>query len=334
MKVDAVLAADPARVGDDAAHLEEQGFDGLFVPEGAHDAFIAVAAAAPRTTRVDLGTSIAIAFARTPMTLAHVAYDLQWLTGGRFVLGLGSQIRPHITRRYGMPWSRPAARMRELVEAVRAIWRSWHEGERLDFRGDFYTHTLMTPMFDPGPHPHGLPPIWVAGVGARMTEGAGEVADGFIAHPMCSPAFLREVTLPALSRGAARSGRSVDQLTVAGWAMVATGLDENAMEAAVRATRAQIAFYGSTPAYRPVLDLHGVGDLHPELNRLSKTGDWAAMAGLVDDELLHTLAVVAEPDAVAREVRARYGGLLDRVTLSLMTGDRSALLPAVAALRG
>ena len=228
------------------------------------------------------------------------------------MLGLGSQIKPHITKRYSMPWSHPAPRMRELILAIRAIWESWATGERLAFRGEFYTHTLMTPFFDPGPNPFGNPKILLAAVGDLMAEVAGEVADGLLVHGFTTERYLREVSLPALERGAAKAGKTREDLTVCYPGFVVTGATEEDVAAAARAVKAQIAFYGSTPAYRPVLDLHGWGDLHPELNALSKRGEWVAMGELIDDEILEAFAVVCPLDEVPARVLARFGGVVDR----------------------
>jgi probable F420-dependent oxidoreductase len=329
MKIDGYLLDDLAGAGVQAGAAEADGYAGLFTFEARHDGFLPLAVAAEHTERIELGTSIAIAFSRTPMTLAHLGHDMQVLSGGRFVLGLGSQIRPHIERRYSMPWSRPAARMRELVEAVRAIWRCWNEGEPLDFRGDFYTHTLMTPLFAPPPSPHGPPRVWVAGVGPRMVEVAGAVGDGLICHPLVSGRYLREALVPHLHAGARAAGRDPAGLEVAAMAMVATGTTEAEMAEAVVATRAQIGFYASTPAYRPVLELHGWGDLQPELRRLSKEGEWGAMGDVIDDEVLHTFAVVAEPDGVLPALAERFGEVADRVGVSALTPGVRTVMPSI-----
>ncbi|HEX9993959.1 MAG TPA: LLM class F420-dependent oxidoreductase, partial [Acidimicrobiales bacterium] len=300
--------------GASARDAEEAGYDGVWSPETSHDPFLPLLLAAEATERVELGTGIAVAFARSPMTVAHTAWDLHAFSGGRFVLGLGSQIKPHVEKRFSMPWSSPAARMREFILAVRAIWRAWDTGERLDFRGDFYTHTLMTPFFDPGPSRHGHPKVFLAGVGERMTEVAGEVADGFLCHGFTTEAYLREVTLPALRRGLERSGRTLDEFEISGPAFVVTGADEADMARSAAAVRQQIAFYGSTPAYRGVLELHGWGELQDELNRLSKRGQWQAMGDLIDDDVLRTFAVVAEPEDVPAGLSERYGDVVDRIS--------------------
>lgn len=297
-----------------AAAQEQRGYDGIWVPETSHDPFLPLLLAAQQTERLDLATGIAVAFARSPMTLAQTAWDLQSASHGRFILGLGSQIKAHITRRFSMPWSHPAARMREMILAIRAIWACWNDGTKLDFRGDFYTHTLMTPFFNPGPNPYGDARIFLAGVGELMTEVAGEVADGFICHGFTTRRYLDEVTLPALEKGRAKAGKPMEGFELSGPMFVVTGRDEAEMAEAAKGVRAQIAFYGSTPAYRKVLDLHGWGDLQDELNRMSKEGRWAEMGTLVDDEILEAFAVVAPLDEVAAGLRARWGDVLDRLS--------------------
>jgi len=295
--------------------LERLGYDRAFSFEAKHDPFLPLAVAAEHTTTIGLGTAIAIAFARTPMTLANVGWDLQALTGGRFVLGLGTQIRPHIEQRFSMPWSRPADRLREMVSAVRAIWAAWQDGTPLDFHGEFYTHTRMIPAFDPGPNPHGPPPVFTAGVGPRMTAVAGEVADGFLVHPVNTRRSLEELTLPALAEGAARSGRDVSDVELVCVTIVVTGRDEAEFTRSHEAVRQQLAFYGTTPAYRPVFELHGYGDLHPELRRLARQDRWDEMAGLIDDDLIATIAVVGEPERIASRVCDRLAGISESVSL-------------------
>lgn len=295
--------------------LEDLGYDRAFSFEAKHDPFIPLAVAAEHTGRIALGTAIAIAFARTPMTLANVAWDLQTVTGGRFVLGLGSQIRPHVEQRFSMPWGNPVARMDELVRGIRAIWAAWETGERLSFSGDYYTHTRMIPAFSPGPNPYGPPPIFTAGFGPQMTEVAGRVADGFLVHPVNSRRSLQELTLPALARGAADAGRSVDDIEVVCVTIVVTGRTEEELTRSREAVREQLAFYGTTPAYLPVFELHGYGDLHPELQALARQDRWQEMANLVDDDLIETIAVVGEPHEVADRIRARLDGISSSVSL-------------------
>ena len=317
MKVDGTLVGvDLTEVGDRARELEDAGYDGAFTFEGPHDPFLPLVSAAQHTERIDLATAIAIAFARNPMTLANIGYDLQFASGGRFVLGLGSQIKPHIEKRFSMPWSAPAARMRELVQAVLAIWACWQEGTRLRFVGDFYRHTLMTPFFNPGPNPYGRPRIWLAGVGPAMTEVAGEVADGFFVHPFSTERFIREVTFPALERGFAHAGRTRAGFEIAFPLLIVTGDTEDELAAADVAVRTQMAFYGSTPAYARVLDLHGWGDVHPELNRLSKLGGWAEMGDLITDEMVDAFTVRGTPDEIPDLVQTRYGDLVDRISFN------------------
>ena len=315
--------------------LERLGYDRAFSFEAKHDPFVPLAVAAEHTSTIGLGTAVAIAFARTPMTLANVAWDLQALTDGRFTLGLGSQIEQHVTQRFSMPWSRPVERMRELVLGIRAIWSAWETGEALDFAGDFYTHTRMIPAFDPGPAPHGLPPIFTAGVGPKMTAVAGEVADGFLVHPVNTRRSLQELTVPALAEGAARAGRSVDDLELVCVTIVVTGRTEEEMTRSREAVRRQLAFYGTTPAYQPVFALHGYGDLRPELAALARDGRWEEGAALIDDDLIDTIAVCGEPDEIAPQLRDRLDGITDSVSLvNNRAPDPKLFAEVVAALKG
>ena len=306
----------PREFAELAAAAEALGYDGLIAAETRHDPFVSLAAAAVLTERVSLMTAIAVAFARSPMTVAETANDLQLLSQGRFVLGLGSQVRTHIEKRFSMPWSAPAARMREFVAAVRAIWHSWETGERLRFRGEHYRHTLMTPFFSPGPNPHGAPPIWLAGVGERMSETAGAVADGLIAHAFTTPRYLRDVTVPALERGARSADRDPAALGISLPALIAVGETPGEIDRAAQSTRAQIAFYGSTPDYLPVLELHGWAAVHERLNALSRRGEWAQMAAAVPDEMLTTFAAIGTPAEVAAQLRDRFAGIVTRLSFS------------------
>lgn len=317
MKVDAGLTGNITNAAEKAAQIEADGYSGAWTAETAHDPFLPLAAAAGATSEIELGTSIAVAFARNPMLLANIGWDLQAMTQGRFVLGLGSQIKPHITKRFSMEWSKPAARMREMVQAIRAIWDTWQNGTPLQFRGDFYRHTLMTPFFTPNPDDlgdFGPPKIFLAGVGPLMTEVAGEVCDGFFCHGFTTEKFLREVTIPALERGRATAGKTMDDFQIVGPSFVVTGTDDEQMEKAATGTRQQIAFYGSTPAYRPVLEIHGWGGLQEELNGLSKQGEWVKMGELIDDEILNTFAVVGPPESIAPELGRRYGDVISRIS--------------------
>ncbi|MGY6500336.1 MAG: LLM class F420-dependent oxidoreductase [Acidimicrobiales bacterium] len=313
MKVDGGIGG-LAAAPDAAREAQAAGYDGVWTAETSHDPFMPLLLAAEHTDTLELGTAIAVAFARNPMTLAMTAYDLQAYSEGRFILGLGSQIKPHITKRFSMDWSHPAPRMREMILAIRAIWDTWNNDTKLDFRGDFYTHTLMTPFFNPGPNPHGDAKIFIAGVGPLMTKVAGEVCDGFLVHGFTTESYLREVTLPALEEGMAISGRQRSDFEISFPAFVVTGTNEDEMAKSADATRAQIAFYGSTPAYRGVLEHHGWGDLQTELNTLSKQGKWAEMGTLIDDDILNTFAVVSEPSGVAAGLAGRFGDVVDRVS--------------------
>ncbi len=306
---------DIAHAGELFADLEAAGFDGAYTFETKHDPFLPLALASSATTRLRLGTAIAIAFARTPMTLANVAHDLQHLSEGRFTLGLGSQVRAHVTNRYSMPWSQPARRMRELVLALHAIWDAWDGLAPLDFRGEFYRHTLMAPAFDPGPHEHGRARVHVAGVGPAMTSVAAEVGDGAIVHPFNTEASLRELTLPALRRGWDLRGGRPDGYEVVVVCLVATGGTGSELDAAVEVVRKQLAFYASTPAYARVLEVDGWDHLHPELNALSKQGRWDDMAERIPDELVESVAVVGRRDEIAGLVRAKVAGVADVVSL-------------------
>jgi|SRR4051812_39426443 probable F420-dependent oxidoreductase len=305
----------PARAGDLFARIEAIGYDTAFSFEAKHDPFLPLALASQTTTDLRLGTAVAIAFARNPMVLANVAYDLQEMSGGRFVLGLGSQIRPHIQNRFSETWSRPAARMRELVLAVRAIWDCWEGGAPLAFDGEFYRHTLMTPAFDPGPNPHGPPPVFVGGFGPRMIEVAGEVADGLIVHPFNSRRSLEELVLPALGKGRAVAGRSDAAVEIVWVTMVVTWSNDEERDIAIRSVKDQLAFYGSTPAYAPVLTLHGYEALHRDLNRLSKEGRWAEMGALIPDDLVEQIAVTGVRREIAGKLAARAEGITNSVSL-------------------
>jgi probable F420-dependent oxidoreductase len=331
MLLDHYLRADLQDVGAAATTLEALGFDGLYTAEGPHEPFLPLAVAAEHTTRATLYTNIAVAFARSPMDLAETANDLQLASRGRFVLGVGSQVRPHIENRFSMPWRRPVERLRDLVQAVRAIHRSWNERVPLAVRGAHYTHTLMTPFFDPGPNPYGAPPVWVAGLGPRMTQMAAEVGDGLLVHPFHSGRFVRERVAAAVRAGLDAAGRGRHAFTVAAVPIVCTGSTDREQAVATAGVRRLLAFYGSTPAYRVALEPHGWGELQPELNRLTKAGRWEELPGLVDDEVLSTLAVCGPPHEIGALVEARYGGLVDRVGLSMPYEVSTGTLAAIVA---
>jgi probable F420-dependent oxidoreductase len=314
MKIDGMAIGGIDKVLAQAKHLEAQGYDGIGTAETGHDPFLSLAVVANQVPGLEIATSIAVAFARTPMVLAAPANDLQEASAGRFTLGLGSQIKPHIEKRFSMPWSHPAARMREFILALRAIWACWNDGEKLEFRGEFYTHTLMTPFFSPKPNPYGAPKVAMAAVGERMTEVAGEVADGLIVHPFTTAQYVQAVTLPALERGFAAGERTREQFEIAYPVFVVTGTDDETWDRARTGTKAQIAFYGSTPGYRGVLEQHGWGEVGDELNRLSKQGEWEAMGKLITDDMLDAFAVVAEPGKVADGIVDRWGSIVNRIS--------------------
>ncbi|QTI70983.1 TIGR03617 family F420-dependent LLM class oxidoreductase [Gordonia polyisoprenivorans] len=315
MKVD--ITAEQALDPELAVDAEKRGYDAVWFGETSHDPMVSIALAAKDTSRVMLGTGVTIALARSPMTMAVSANDLQLVSEGRLILGLGSQVKAHITRRFSMPWTQPVGQMREFVLAMRAIWRSWHEDEPLDFQGGYYSHTLMTPFFNPGPNRYGPPPVLLAGVGSKMTTLAGEVADGFMCHGFATERYLREVVVPSLGAGRAKSGRDLDGFEISGLPFVVTGTNEEEMAASAAGVRDQIAFYAATPAYRPVLELHGWGDLQTELNAMTKAGRWKEMGDVIDDDVLNAFAVVAEPDQVAAEVLRRYRDVFTRMHLYL-----------------
>jgi probable F420-dependent oxidoreductase len=338
MLVDAVapisvmpMAAGPLATEAAAVAAEAEGYDGFGVPETQHDAFTCLALAARATKTISLQSAIAVAFARNPMNLAMQANDIQQISAGRFQLGLGSQVKQHIERRYSMPWSHPAARMEEFITAVRAIWESWATGGRLSFRGTFYQHTLMTGFFSPGANPHGNPPVYLAAVGDLMAAVAGRVADGILCHGFTTPTYLRERTIPAVM--AARGSLAGFAVCLPVFAVM--GSDERERKAAEAGVRTQIAFYGSTPAYRPVLDLHGWGDLHQQLNLLSRRQEWAQAGELITDDVLAAFAVAGTPAEVAAAIRARYGDFVTRVSLyTPYAADPADLRAVTEALRG
>jgi probable F420-dependent oxidoreductase len=333
LKVDAGIPNQLTHVAAAAAALERDGYDGGWAFETSHDPFLPLLLAAEHTSRLELGTNIAVAFARNPMVVANIGWDLQAYSQGRFILGLGTQIQPHIEKRFSMPWSHPARRMREFVAALHAIWTTWQDGSKLRFEGEFYTHKIMTPMFTPEPLVHPVPKIFLAAVGEAMTETCGEVADGHLGHPMVSKRYLNEVTVPALRRGMERGGRDRDNFEVLCEVMIATGENDDELTAALTATRKQIAFYGSTPAYRKVLELHGWGDVHAELNRLSKQGEWDAMGSLIDDDMLSAFAVVGPVNEVGAALRSRCQGVVDRVLPIFYGASKSCVTAALKEFR-
>jgi probable F420-dependent oxidoreductase len=311
MNIDVMLSNSVIDAAERAVALEATGVDGVFSFENSHHLFFPLVAAAP-VCSLDLMTNVAIAFPRSPMHLANAAYDLQQLSQGRFRLGLGTQVRAHVEKRFGARWGKPVRQMREWVLATRAILESWQNATKLDFRGEYTTHTLMTPAFNPGPNPFGIPKVMVGALGPKMNEMAAEVADGNLVMPFNSDRHMRERTMPAIERGLATAGRQRSDIEVVAEVIVGVGRTDAELEAA-RAVRSLIAFYGSTPAYKPVLDVEGWGDLQGELNTLSKQGQWAEMAKLITDDMMHTIAVYGTPDEVAAEIMSRFG-TCDRIS--------------------
>jgi probable F420-dependent oxidoreductase len=299
---------------DRARALRDAGASGVATFEGPHDVFAPLTLAAT-VPDLDLMTNVAIAFPRNPIHLAHQANDHQLLSSGRFTLGLGTQIRTQIEKRFGVQFDKPVARMTELIAALRAIFAAWNSGERLDFRGDYYRHTLMTPTFNPGPNPYGPPPIYVGALGPRLTRAVAEHADGLLVMPFGSKRFLHEHTMPRVREGLSTARRHANDFAVLPEIIVSAGETDAEREQAEARTRALLAFYGSTPAYRPVLAAHGWQDLQPELNTLSKQGRWDDMGRLIDDEILHTIAACGTPAEVGRHIRDRVDAIADTVCL-------------------
>lgn len=335
MKVDtAMIGSASAACGRIARDAEAVGFDGAWASESVTDAFLQAQAALLATSRLPVGTAVAVAFARNPMSTAYLAWDLAAASQGRFVLGLGTQVRAHIERRFSMTWSEPVARMRDYLLALRAIFGSWRVGERLDFRGSHYRHTLMTPVFTPAPHAFPIPTM-IAAVGCRMTELGAELVDGLLVHTMVTAEYLDNVTLPAVERGLARSGRDRSSLELAAAALLVMGDTEQEMARRMRRAREQIAFYASTPAYRKVLASIGYDALQPELRRLSREGRWGQMVDLVDDTLLHAIAVVGSPEEMPQLCRERFGARLDRISshFGWPVEDQDRLRALLAAFR-
>jgi len=331
----AMMGRDFTARGEEAAKLEAQGVDCGVIFESSHDPFLQVLLAAQQTSRLELATGVAIAFARSPMIVAQTANDLQTMSRGRFILGLGSQVKAHIEKRFSMPWSRPAARMREFVSAIRAIWHAWGTGEKLEFRGEFYTHTLMTPAFNPGANPFGTPPIFVAGVGPKMIEVAGEVGDGLYIHPLNTRSFVADAVLPSLEKGFAAAGKKRSDFQISCQTIAMMGANDEQIQKARNQAKGQISFYGSTPAYKVVLDHMGIGHLQPELNRLSKQGKWFEMMGLITDEILDEVGVSGTPARIGAQLVARNASFADRTMLTMYdeTGDPEAITDLVRVVR-
>jgi probable F420-dependent oxidoreductase len=334
VKLDASLGAEGEQLrgaGDAARAAEELGFAGLWTSETKHDSFLPLAVAAAETERISLGTSIAVAFSRSPMATAQVAWDLQDLCGGRFILGLGTQVRAHITRRFSMPWERPVARLRDYVLALRAIWESFQTEGALDYEGEFYRHTLMSPFFNPGPIEHPEIPIHIAGVNTRLARLAGGLCDGFHVHPFHSPEYVRKTVKPAIERGAEESGRDPEEVELATSVFVITGEGEAEIEEQREKMRARIAFYASTPTYHTVLRAHGWQDVGEKLSVLARDKRWDELSTMVPDEMLQAFTVEAAPEEIGPALKERYQGLIDRVALYLpfLPGRRDGLWGAL-----
>jgi len=322
MKVDGELPMGMGKVTDQIRYLAEAGFTGAQSVETGHDPFLPLVLAAEHSQDIDLITAIAVAFARNPMNIAAIGNDLNGYSEGRFILGLGSQIQAHIEKRFSMPWSKPASRMREMILALRAIWANWYDGEPLNFRGEFYSHTLMTPVFTPTVTQHGPPRVFIAAVGPLMTQVAGDLCDGMLVHPLTSAKYLKEHTLPIIEKGLAHRGLDRSGFELSYPVFIVSGQTEEEFDLCDKSIRERIAFYSSTPAYRRVLETHGWERLQPELNAMSKRDEWAEMGSLIDDDMLNTFAVVGEPDTIIPKIKERYAGLVDRITINFSYAPR------------
>jgi probable F420-dependent oxidoreductase len=330
------MPLDIARVGEDARLVEEVGFDGLSVEETKDDPYQVMALAAATTSRIRLSTNIAMAFPRSPTITAMSAWSLAKLSRGRFILGLGSQVRGHIVRRFGLEFRPVGPWMRDYVLATRAVWKCWQEQKPLDYQGSHYKLSLMVPLFDPGPIAHPDIPIHLAAVNPVMCRIAGEVADGIRVHPVCTPRYIREVMLPAAAEGARRTGRDAGRLAMAMKPLVCTAPDKATLEQRIPDVRARVAFYCSTPAYRATFELHGLGALADELAVLSKAQRWEEMPGKISDEVLHTYATVGTYDEIGGKLVARYGGLITDIEFSIPCGtaaEKATMRGLLAQLR-
>lgn len=310
---------DVRAVASEAAWAETMGYDGVSANETAHDPFLALTLAATATSRVTLETHVAIAFPRSPMVVAYTSRDLQDLSSGRFRLGLGTQVKGHIERRFSTTWDSPGPRLREYIQALRHIWQAWEKGSRLNFDGKYYRFSLMTPFFSPGPGQHPHPPVFNAAVNAYNCRVAGEVSDGLMLHTFTSADYVRQVVKPNVAAGAARADREPSQVTISGGGFIVTGPNRAAIKEADKDARRRIAFYASTRTYLPVLECHGFQEIGQRLHEMSLEGRWEEMGDLISDEILQTFAVVGEYDEIAPLLLKRYGGLADEVGLTLPT---------------
>ena len=333
MKVDTGINLDLHAIPDAVRTIEAQGYDGVRTAEMNHDPFFPLLLAAEHSEKLEIASSIAVAFARSPINLANIGHDLNAYSKGRFTMGLGSQIKPHITKRFSMPWGGPAAQMRELILAMRAIWANWYDGEPLQFVGEHYQHTLMTPAFTPNDTEYGAPKVVLAAVGPKMTEVAGEVADGMIIHPFSTQAYIDAVTLSAIEAGLAKAGKTREGFELYYSCIVVTGRNEEEFAKSKVATQERIAFYGSTPAYKGVLDSIGMGELQGELNAMSKQGRWKEMGTLITDDMINAFGVMGEPQQIAPEMLQRYGGFVDRTSASFPVSNDEQRAGIIEALR-
>ncbi len=315
MKIDGPFYAQLGDAASEARRLADIGYDGIYTLEGSSDPFYPLVLAAEHAPQLDLATGIAVAFPRNPMHLAYQAWDLQKYSNGKFFLGIGSQIKAHIEKRFGVEFSPPAARMREYIMALKAIFDCWQNATPLNFNGEYFRHTLMTPMFNPGPLDCGPPPILLGALGPKMTEVAGEVADGLIVHPFNSMPFLTGHALPAVQRGLEKSGRTREDFLLQINAIVITGETDEAIAIATQSVKGLLGFYGSTPAYRPPMDAIGYGDLQPELNRLSKKGRWEELGEHIDQNFLDAFTTIGRPQEIAGKLREKYGAHADRLAI-------------------
>jgi len=332
MKVDASLGSDMNRIPEQARRLEEMGYSGLRIAELNHDPFMPLAVAASVTDSIELITSVAVAFSRNPMSMATLAHDLNAFSNGRFILGLGSQVKPHIERRFSMPWHKAAAQMREFIEAMQAIFSCWYEGERLAYDGEYYQHTLMPATFKPETQGHTRPRITLSATGPLMTKLAAEIADGMMMHPFTSKKYLSEVTLPAIRSGLSQSGRSLADFDLDYAPMIACADTEESLVKAINQVRSRIAFYGCTVAYKPVLDIHGWGELQTELITLNRQHRTAEMAQLITDEMVETIAVVGDPESVIDQMIERFDGKIARSGFAAEGIDRDRMKELIVKL--
>ena len=315
MKIDGPFYATMGNAAAEAKRLSALGYDGVYSLEGSWDPFFPLALATEHAPELDIATGIAVAFPRNPSHIAYQAWDLQTFSQGKFSLGIGSQVKAHIEKRFGLEFSPPAARMREYILAVKAFFDCWQHGNRLDFQGKYYRHTLMTQMFNPGPNAYGIPPIMLGALGPKMTEVAGEVADGLIVHPFNSMPFLEQRAMPAVQRGLDRSGRKLDDFVLQINAIIITGETEEQYQAAEQSVKGLLGFYGSTPAYIPPMEAVGLGDLQPRLNALSKEGKWDELGGYINEEFLDAFCTRGKPEDIAGMLKAKYGKYADRLAI-------------------